>query len=284
MRHADADMKRKKAAGKKMSLSSFAEEIWLPEIRAERMSWATDERMARGFILPALGERALSGIGAEDILALMQGLRSEGRAVSTRNRILSVLRSMFGVARKKGLLGAGGSPAANIPNEALPRKSRKLLSPETLRRVMGALEQSEALEAKFLRLMLLTNTGKAELLRARWEDFSEERQALVLKRAGGGKERECLLSPEAVRIIKSLPRACGAGWLFPGSRPDRPMSDIYYFWNRLRSECGCPGLRLYDLQMSLVVCGIRSGAHTRALNELFGYSFTRQARRIAAGA
>lgn len=250
------------------------------------MSWRIDQNLAGKYILPVLGAKKLDGISAGDILAVLHGFREEGRRPATRNRILSVLRSMFRTACKKGLIGSSSSPVANIPNEVIPQKSANLLSADDLRKIMGKLEASPAPEAKFLHLMLLTNAGKSELLNAKWQDFSEADRTLVLKQnyKTDVRAKEYLLLPKAVEIIKSLPQAPDSPWLFPGQKPGKPMSDIYYFWNKLRRECDLPGLKLRDLQVSLVVSQIKNGAHIVALNEIFGQGFTLQARKIAAEA
>lgn len=279
-------MSRKMSGAERTSLASFAEDVWLPAIRQSRASWQTDQRIAGRYILPALGDMELAEIGADDVCALMERFRREGSRASTRNRILAVLKSIYSVARKTGLIGPADSPVANMPGESVPRRRPAPVPPEKLAGVIAALENSGRLEARFILLMLYTSAGKAELLQARWENFSAEERTLLLERKYGPltRRREVPLTREAVEIIASLPRREGSPWLFPGQNPQGHLSDIYHFWNALRRECGLPGLKLHDLQMAFVVCQIRHGAHTRALNEIFGYSFTWQARRIAAGA
>lgn len=273
----------RKRKSDKITLAQFAETVWLPAIAKLRQSWTVDRNIARTYILPSLGEKSLAEIKSDDILLFLKNCRKQGRPVSTRNRILSVLRSIFAIAAKGGRIEPGASPMAHICNEALPPKSPRLLDPEELLTIMRELEQSEAPEAAFLRLMMLTNAGKAELLAARWSDFSRAERALVLKRKSPGVERsrKYLLSPKALEIVESLPSKGKSPWLFPGPRPDSHMTDIYYFWNNLREKRGFPGLRLHDLQMSFVVWQIRQGGHALALAEIFGCGITRHARQLA---
>lgn len=244
-----------------------------------------DQNLAATYILPELGKKRLGAISANDVMAFLKSFRNAGKKATTRNRVLSVLRSIFKTASKKGYLDASLSPVANIPNEVIRAKTKTLLSAEDLRKVIQSLEESPDQEAKFLHLMLLINAGKAELLNAKWRNLSESGRTLLLeqKYGVGHRLKEYLLSPKAMEIIESLPRG-DSPWMFPGTNPEKHMSDIYYYWNKLRNECGLPGLKLHDLQMSLVVCQIKEGAHIMALNEIFGYGVTLQARKMAAEA
>src|SRR5262245_24478125 len=75
-----------------------------------KKSWANDEYMfdvLKGFMLmdgPRLGEKALGAITEDDLEAFMSKLRSDGRAASTRNQYVQLLKASFRWAAKKGYI------------------------------------------------------------------------------------------------------------------------------------------------------------------------------------
>lgn len=112
---------------------------------------------------------------------------------------------------------------------------------------MRALEKSDRPEAFALRLLLLTGGRKSEILKARWENVRLDQRLLTVPLSKSGRPRHILLSEEAIKILRALPRTPGNPWLFPGHAPGKPLSDIYRFWNELRRSLGLADVRIHDL-------------------------------------
>ena len=271
----------KAAAGNTSSFDAFVSGIYLPHARLRKRSWRVDERIARQHLSPAFGDRELASIDRRDVELWLRNLSVRGLAPATCNRILAVLKSICALAGLQGLLPAGQSPCAGV----LPFKIRTLREPflthEEARKLMRALEHSPRPEASALRLLLLTGARKSEILRARWENVRLDQRLLTVPVSKSGRPRHISLSGEAVAVIRSLRRKPGCPWLFPGHAPDKPLSDIYVFWNKLRNRLGLQDVRIHDLRHTFASFLVNAGHSLYEVQKLLGHSDPRTTMRYA---
>lgn len=92
------------------------------------------------------------------------------------------------------------------------------------------LREREDLPAKALLFLTYTSTRSAEVREARWSeiDFDEKIWRIPARRMKAGREHVVPLAPEALELLRGLPReddAAGA-FVFVGPQPGRPMNDL----------------------------------------------------------
>ena len=83
-------------------------------VRTYKKSWQTDETVLRIHILPELGALALDEIKTEAISDLINGMREDGYASGTMNRVIVILRYIYNLARKWKVPGVTENPAAGL--------------------------------------------------------------------------------------------------------------------------------------------------------------------------
>ncbi|MBQ4132364.1 MAG: site-specific integrase [Desulfovibrionaceae bacterium] len=261
------------------SLKSFVELVYFPHIRLRKRSWQLDERIAGQYIFPAFGECSLTALRRSAVETWLHGLAGRGLSPATCNRIFAVFRSVCSLAVAHGIIAR--SPCAGVPPFKICRHRERFLSPDEAARLMAALGRSSRPEACALRLLLLTGARKSEILRARWENLSNDWQLLTAPLSKSGRPRHIFLSEEAAAAIRSLPRRPGSPWLFPGRSPDRPLSDIYRFWDGLRRELGLTDVRIHDLRHSFASFLVNTGHSLYEVQTLLGHSDPRITMRYA---
>jgi len=81
---------------------------------------------------------------------------------------------------------------------------------------MAKLREKDSLASKALELQILTATRPGEVVNATWDEIDLEAKVWTIPkdRMKADKEHEIPLSPQAVKLIKSLPRVCD--FVFPG--------------------------------------------------------------------
>jgi integrase len=81
---------------------------------------------------------------------------------------------------------------------------------------MAKLREKDSLASKALELQILTATRPGEVVNATWDEFDFDAKVWTIPkdRMKANKEHEIPLSPQAVKLIKSLPRVCD--FIFPG--------------------------------------------------------------------
>jgi len=266
-----SQVKRRGRPPRAVNLDSFINDIYLPHISKRKLSWQVDQRVIRRYLSPAFGLRKPNDISSREIDDWLYALSKQGLALSTCNRILWVVKSVFTMALRHDVIQQ--NPCAGIRAFALEKQPERRLSPEEARRLMEALRSSSRPEAAAIRLLMLTGARKSEIVNARWEYFHEEQRLLEVTRAG--KNRSIPLSDEAMSVILSLERHTGCPWLFPGQTLDKPISGLFYYWNILRQELGLEKLRIQDLRHSFASFLVTSGCSLLEMQKILGHSVTR---------
>ncbi len=182
-------------------------------------------------VLPKLGERPISEIGAPEILASIKPVEARGNLESARR-----LRSTIGAVFRYAIATAR---AENDPTTALkgalvaPKAKHRaaLTDPAALGAFLRALDgfdgQPETSAA--LRLLPLVFTRPGELRLAEWVEFDLTKAIWTIpaSRTKMRREHQAPLPRQALAILTELKELTGAGRLvFPGLRSkERPISE-----------------------------------------------------------
>lgn len=256
-----------------------ARDLYLPHIRLRKRSWQVDERILRQHILPTFATRQLHDISRNEVESWLTSLAAKGLAPATCNRILSVFKSLCSLAVASGLLRV--SPCMGVASFQIRQLRERYLTHAEARRLLQALRASPRPEARALQLLLQTGARKSEILTARWEHVHLERHLLTVPLSKSNRPRHIVLSDEAMHIIRNLPRRLGCPWLFPGGRSNKPLADIYLFWNRLRQQLGLTDVRIHDLRHTFASILVNAGRSLYEVQRLLGHRDPRTTMRYA---
>lgn len=232
----------------KMTVDKFVVGEYLPHIRATNKSWVLEERLLRRHVSPVFGKRAFRDIKRSEVIIWLRSLVEKGLGNSTANRIMAAFKAVCSFAETCGVLPFGNTPCYKIPHLPAPGKDGCPLSPKQLARLKKNLEKTDCKQALALRLIMATGARKREILDARWEDVDMVNRRLRVTQLCSASPRYISLNDEAVDILMSISRHSKSEWVFPGRRGDKPLTDIYQFWNRLRKETGMPQMKIEDLR------------------------------------
>jgi integrase len=135
-------------------------------------------RIAIHQIIPTLGKKRLSQVTTNDVDRLLAKKRDEGYAISTVQRIRSVLAQAISQAMRWGWVNQNVATLARAPRAA--RREGRSLTPEQARHLLEILKghRHEALYT----LMLSTGLRRGEALGLKWIDLDEELGLLRVRR------------------------------------------------------------------------------------------------------
>ena len=122
-----------------------------------------------------------------------------------------------------------------------------------------------------LRLLMLTGCRRNEILTLRWEDVHLQTQELHLSDSKTGP-RTVSLSPEAARVLASLPRLSGNPWVVPGAKPGARLSSLFEPWRRVRARAGLDDVRIHDLRHSYASRALALGESLPVIAKLLGHA------------
>lgn len=170
-------------------------------------------------VFPKIGSKAIRKVTAADLLAIMEAV--EARAPS----VAFALRQHCGAVFRYGMskLLVDGDPTAALKG-AIDKPAVKHHTPLTSAEIPGLrekLDESKALSAIALQLLLVTFVRTIELRAAEWKEFdlSAAMWKVPPERMKGRREHLVPLSTQAVAFLRKLHKITGSDkYLFPNQR------------------------------------------------------------------
>ena len=157
-------------------------------------------------------------LGAEHIRTYQLFLVKEGRlSQSTYIQVVSALRFLYSQTLNRQV---------NIERIPFPRRERKLpiiLSREEVKVLLEA--PCNLRHRVLLTTMYAAGPRVSEVARLKVGDIDSARHVLWIRGGKGHKDRQTLLPPRLLELLRSYWRETHPGeWMFPGGQPDRPIS------------------------------------------------------------
>jgi site-specific recombinase XerD len=153
----------------------------------------------------------------EDIRRFQLHLAAEGARPPILNHTVSALRFFFKITLRRHDI---------IEHTTFVRQPRKLpvvLSPEEVARLLDAapgLKYKAALSVAYG-----AGLRAAEVVALKVSDIDSKRMIIRVEQGKGGKDRNVMLSPSLLDLLRAWWRAARPqGWLFPGRDPVQPMT------------------------------------------------------------
>jgi integrase len=239
-----------------------------------------DKRNLKLHILPALGDKKLTAISADDIDSFHTRMKATPIAA---NRCLALLSHMFTVAMAAKDMPRGVNPCAEV--EKFPEEARdRHLSPEEITRLGKALTASQKQEPApalaCIRLLILTGCRKAEILTLKWDWVKLDHGRLELPDSKTGK-RVVPLGAAAITLLRTLPRELENPYVLPGRKEGKHLIGIQRIWRRVRKLAQLEDVRLHDLRHSFATVAVNSGDSLFLVGKVLGHKQARTTERYA---
>jgi integrase len=183
--------------------------------RPQTRDWRETERLLRQFANAWKGRR-LAGIGKPDIHRVLDGIVARGAPVGA-NRAFSQLRKMCKWAVSRGIISA--SPCEGVDRPSAEKSRDRVLDTDELRLVWRAADDLGFPFGPIVKLLVLTGQRRSEVGGMEWREIDFDRAIWTIPAARAKNKRQHVLplSPQALAIIKGLPRFHGSRFVFsPG--------------------------------------------------------------------
>ena len=164
-----------KAAG---TVKSLAETYIRRHAKLKKSTWVEDESYLARHLIPRFGTRLALTITTDDMAALHAEIGSKHPYAA--NRLLEVVRKMYNLGRKWGLVPHDkANPASGV--ERFPEtKRRRFVTPDELPQLSKAIDQeADEYVRHAIWLLLLTGLRRGELLGAKWSDIDWKQRTLI---------------------------------------------------------------------------------------------------------
>jgi integrase len=233
------------------------------KVRERNKGWKNDRYMfaqLAAFPLPdgsRLGDKALGAFTEDDLEAFVVTLRAKGRATSTRNSYVQLLKKSFRWATKKGYITSNPtlSDDSTLKRGKIAKRHRRLLPDivDDRGHVREPGEERRLLAAAGARLQWLiiaaleTACRLGELLALTWADVTLERRELTV-RAETAKDNDRRVLPISPRLAGVLEMARTD----PAGREYKPSAYVF----------GELGVRVKSVKRAWVTAVLKGHGHT----------------------
>lgn len=151
---------------------------------------------------PIFGDKQMTDISTDDIIAFKEIRKGEGLAPKTIREDISLLSLMFHAAIKNGYAGSNPVEDVELPKNT-PRKVRQAVPDEDLRKGLRHFKETDLHVA-----LMLRNSGLrvGELFRLDERDFSHDTHTTLVRSVVGGttksyRTRETVFTPTMAAIL-----------------------------------------------------------------------------------
>lgn len=227
------------------------------------------------FIIPAVGRRSIHELRHSDVDALHQSLK-ETRY--NANRVLGLLKAMYGRARVWNLVDIHVDPTAGVRPFRETRRQR-FLSMEELRKLAVTLDLAEQdgtisrIVGAAYRLLVLTGARLSEIQKLKWEEVDLANGLILLKEHKSDRHgaKAIPLSQAASRVLENIERIEGNPYVFVGKIEKQHITDLQRPWRRIRASAGLVDVRIHDLRHTFASMGISVGGSLPIIGGLLGH-------------
>ena len=80
------------------------------------------------------------------------------------------------------------------------------------------------------------------------------------------------LSPAAARVLTDIPRINGNPWVIPGFKPNKHLSDLNHYWDRVRERADLQDVRIHDIRHSFASRALALGESLSMIGKLLGHN------------
>ena len=211
---------------------------------------------------------------SEDLRLYQLHLVNKGIATGNLNAHLSGLRFFFETTLDKPEV------LKKIKHVHEPRKIPTILSAEDVTKLIdaaGSLKYQAAFSIGYG-----AGLRRNEVVHLKISDIDSERMLIHVEEGKGDKERNAMLSPTLLTLLRNWYRAgqsqhkmLPGGWLFPGQNPVNPMSarQLNRAFHRAREAAGITkGVTLHSLRHSFATHLLEAGVDIRVIQVLLGHA------------
>ncbi len=249
-------------------------DYWLEHAKARKKTWQADQWQFQKY-LGAWRNRDLAAIHKADVETLHAKLGKD-HGHYTANRVLALLRAMFGKADKIGHKGA--NPCIGVERFAEQSRERFLQTDE-MRPFFEAIKAEPAPWTDFWLLCLFTGARRGTIACMAWSDLDLDRGFWLLSGEQTKNKRPVavVLPPPAVAILRTRQEAIpeaernDSPYVFPAASKMGHIVDPRKSWARVVEASKIDNLRPHDLRRSLGSWQAIAGASLQVIGASLGH-------------
>lgn len=266
-----------------VSVSALCDRFLADHVAAKRKTSTrlNYESVIDAYIRPSMGSTSAREVGYNEVARLHADLADKPYQA---NRCVAVLSKMFNLAERWGIRSPGTNPCKGL-DRYKERRRERFLSRVEIKRLLETLSIVDAQSPGWpptgiIRLLMLTGARRSEIERLEWNEVDLER-ATIFKKDSKTGQRAIPLNPEAVEILKQLPRQGDGPYVFPAKFGGRHFQGLPKAWREIRNKAGLDDVRIHDLRHTFASLSVAAGVSLPVLGKALGHRSAQTTQRYA---
>jgi integrase len=229
-------------------------------------TFAETSRLLQQNLVARWGGQPLASITRKQLRDMLDQLVANNTPMLA-NRVHSITRKLFGWAVEHEIIPA--SPLAGLKAPAVEKSRDRILTDQELRTVWQAAGQL-GVYGSLVRLLILTGQRRGEIAGLTWSEIDLDKRLINLprERVKNDRAHEVPLSPQAVTLIKALPRNSERYVLCLRSGL---MNGFGKLKVRLDKACGVADWTLHDLRRTAASGMARLGVSLPVIEKVLNH-------------
>jgi integrase len=216
-------------------------------------SFKETQRIVNKELVPVWGATPIAKIGRRDVVAVLDEIIDRGRPIMA-NRTLGVISRIFSFALDRGVVDA--HPCARMKRPGNERKRERVHTEKEIRALWKAFDHIGYPYGRIFQFLLVTAQRRGEAAGALRKEIDTDSGLWSLPRTKSGHGHEVPLSPQALQLLRGLPRRKKYVFsVFTG----KPLNGFSKPSTTIRTLSGVADFRIHDLRRTAATFMARIG-------------------------
>lgn len=273
--------RERKESLRDITLKQFYENVYRPEYSVvyKKSGSIKNDDSIFGHRLGMFHNRTLLSINSNEIEKLHNKIKMD-LSPYTANRMLSLIKHMYGIAVKQGYVRRDANPTEQLSK--FPEKSRgRFLQSDELPRFFDALEtEPNQVFKNYILISLFSGIRRNNVLSMRWSDVDLKNEFIYLPETKNGEPQQVPMSNQLKELLEGIKSVSDSEWVIPSNKSKSGhLEDPKRPWQDLLARAGIKDLRLHDLRRTQGSYQSITGASMQIINPSVGIADI--ARRIS---
>jgi integrase len=240
---------------------------WLKRDQAHNRSYTRVKQLIERCAKPAWEGRQIDTIGRRDINDLIDSVADRGAIIMAR-RLHAHLHRLFRWAVGRGIIET--NPMAHLPKPGSEVKRDRVLTDSELAQVYKTVCKLGFPFGPMFALLILCGARREEIAALRWSEIKDDTIILGRDRTKGGEGHSIPLAPQALNIIKELPRIGDSDFVFT-TNGRTPVGGFSKIKKRIDGIAKIPAWRVHDLRRTTATGLQRIGINLQVIEAILGH-------------
>jgi len=236
--------KRREKQRDELTVATIAEEFIEKYVKPKNKSWWEYQRILDRYVLPTLGNSSIYKVSRSEVAVLLEAIAANnGRVMS--DHVLAVIRKLFNWQQARDENFRTPIVRGMAKTSSRERARSRILSPDEIRAIFSALDAEPYPFGPLVKFLFYTAQRRSEAANAQWDHFQGDDWVIPVEHYKGKKPHVVPLSPQALKVLREVPRSERLVFTTTGLSPFSGFSKAK---KRLDEASGVSGWTLHDIR------------------------------------